>query len=58
MAERPRYELEDDLDTAEALLRDLPVQIERVRAQVREARARLAASDSSEGLEASEDGSL
>lgn len=41
MTDRAKYELEDDLEQAEALLRDLPEQIERVRAHVREARAKL-----------------
>jgi hypothetical protein len=42
----PRYSLEDDLDeAAERASRELPEQIARVRARVREARHRLAETD-------------
>lgn len=42
----PRYSLEDDLEeAAERVSRELPEQIERVRAHVREARRKLGADE-------------
>jgi hypothetical protein len=50
MSDNARYSLEDDIETAEAdaASRDLPQQIAKVRARIREARARLSANDDSD----------